>query len=332
MSVTLAELAARFGCELHGDGDTLVDTVGTLGNADGRAVSFLANPKYLAGLRKTRAAAVILPRGRETDCPVAALLASNPYATYARIARFLHPAPALKPGIHSTAVVADDAQIAATAEIAAHAVIGSQTHIGDCVSIGPGVVIGDNVSIGAGSRIHARVVLMDDTQLGERCVLHPGAVIGADGFGFARDEDGWVAVPQLGKVVIGDDVSIGANSAIDRGSIDDTVIESGVILDNLVQIAHNVRIGEHTVLAGMSGVAGSAQIGRRCMIGAAVLINGHISICDDVFVTIRSTVIHSIGEPGKYSSSFDTDKAERWRRNAVRFRQLDERLRGRKKE
>ncbi len=332
MSVTLAELAARFGCELHGDGGTLVETVGTLDNADGRAISFLANSQYRAALGKTRAAAVILEPGLEADCPVAALLTATPYATYARIARALHPAPASEPGIHPTAVVADDAQVATSAHIAAHAVIGSRTNIGEGTSIGPGTVVGDDVSIGAGTRIHARVVLMSETEIGERCVLHPGAVIGGDGFGFAREEDGWLAVPQLGRVVIGDDVSIGANSAIDRGSIDDTVIESGVIIDNLVQIGHNVRVGEHTALAGLCGVAGSARIGRRCLIGGAVIINGHISICDDVFITFHSTVLRSIDEPGKYSSSFDTDKAERWRRNATRFRQLDARLRRQKKD
>lgn len=329
MSVTLAELADRFDCELHGDGDTLVDTVGTLDNAAGHAISFLSNPQYRAALRKTRAAAVVLKPGLEADCPVAALLNANPYATYARIARFLHPAPGHEPGIHPTAIVDDDADVAATARIGPHSIIGARTRIGDGVSVGPGVVIGDNVSVGAGSRIYARVVIMDDTQMGERCVLHPGAVLGADGFGFAPDEGGWVAVPQLGKVVLGDDVSIGANSAVDRGAIDDTVIESAVIIDNLVQVGHNVHIGSQTALAGLVGVAGSARIGRRCLIGAAVLINGHISICDDVFVTMHSTVLRSIEEPGKYSSSFDTDKAERWGRNAIRLRRLDEQLRRR---
>ena len=332
MSVTLAELATRFDCELHGDGDTLVETVATLENAAGRAISFLANPKYRVALQRTRAAAVILKPGLETDCPVATLVAANPYATYARIARFLNPAPPFEPGIHPTAVVADDADVASTARVGAHAVIGSRARVGESVSVGPGAAVGENVSIGAGTTVHARVVLMHDIQIGARCVLHPGAVLGADGFGFAREGDNWLAVPQLGRVVIGDDVSIGANTAIDRGAIEDTVIESGVIIDNLVQIGHNVRIGEHTALAGLCGVAGSVQIGRRCMIGGAVLINGHITICDDVFVTYHSTVLRSIEEPGKYSSSFDTDKAERWRRNATRFRRLDEQLRrGRKK-
>ncbi len=329
MSVTLAELATRFGCELHGNADTVVDTVGTLDNAAERAISFLANPQYRSALQRTRAAAVILEPAFAEGCPVAALITTDPYVTYARIARFLYPAPAHEPGIHPTAVVDDDADVAATAQIGAHAIIGAQTRIGEGVSVGPGAVIGNNVSIGAGTYIHARVVLMDDTRMGERCVLHPGAVIGADGFGFAREETGWLAVPQLGKVVIGDDVNIGVNTAIDRGSIDDTVIESGVILDNLIQIGHNVRIGEHSALAGLCGVAGSARIGRRCMIGGAVVINGHISICDDVFITYHSTVLRSIDEPGKYSSSFDADKAQRWRRNATRFRRLDAQLRRR---
>ena len=253
MSATLAELAAQFDCEVHGDGDTLVDTVGTLANAAGRAISFLANPQYRAALQRTRAAAVILKPGLETDCPVPALLTSNPYATYARVARYLHPVPGHEPGVHPTAIVDDAANVAATARVDAHAIIGAHTQIGDGVSIGPGVVIGKNVSVGAGSSVHARVVIMDDTQIGERCVLHPGAVLGADGFGFAPEEAGWVAVPQLGKVVLGDDVSIGANSAVDRGAIDDTVIESAVIIDNLVQIGHNVRIGSQTAIAGVVG-------------------------------------------------------------------------------
>ena len=329
MSATLAELAARFGCELEGDGSVSVSSVGTLSGADSRAVSFLANPLYSSQLRQTHAAAVILEPRYRSDCPVAALICANPYATYARIAAYLRPASAVEPGIHATAVVAADAVIAETAYVGPNAIIGAGARIADGVSIGAGAVVGANVSVGAATRLHARVVVMDECQLGERCVVYPGAVIGSDGFGYAREQDGWLAVPQLGRVVIGDDVHIGANTTIDRGAIDDTIIESGVKLDNLIQIAHNVHIGAHTAMAALCGVAGSAHIGERCMLGGAVVVVGHISICDDVLVTFHSTVLRSITEPGTYSSGLDVDKAARWRRNAARFRKLDEQLKRR---
>jgi len=326
MPATLAELAARFGCELHGNGNSIVDGVGTLANAGARALTFLANPQYRTQLKQTRAAAVVLEQRFQADCPVAALVSANPYATYASIARFLHPARAPEPGIHPTAVVSGDATVAATAQIGAHVFIGPGSAIADAVVIEPGTIIAANVTIGAATRICARVAVMDHSRIGERCVVHPGAVIGSAGFGYAREESGWLAVPQLGRAVIGNDVDIGANTTIDRGTIDDTVIESGVKIDNLVQIAHNVRIGAHTAIAAMSGVAGSTTIGQRCMIGGAVVMVGHISICDDVMVTFHSTVLRSITESGTYSSGIDADKAARWRRNAARLRRLDDQL------
>jgi len=330
MPATLAELAAQFGCELEGDGAAVVDTVGTLADASGNAITFLANPHYRAQLKSTRAAAVILePRYRD-DCPVAALVCSNPYAVYARIAAFLEPLPLREPGIDATAVVSRDADIAETAFIGPNVVVGPGTRIGEGASIAAGTVLGASVSVGAGTRLQPHVVVMDRTVIGQRCVVQPGAVLGSDGFGFARDGGRWVPVPQLGRVLIGDDVHIGANTTIDRGAIGDTVIESGVILDNLIQIAHNVHIGTHTAMAAMTGVAGSTRVGARCLIGGAVVVVGHITICDDVMVTFHSTVLRSITEPGTYSSGFDADKASRWRRNAARFRRLDEQLKGRR--
>jgi len=310
MSVTLAELAERFGCELHGDGATRVDNVGTLANAGGRAVSFLANPRYLADLGRTKAAAVVLEARHRDDCPVSALVAPNPYATYARIARFLHPLPAFEPGVHPTAVVAADADVAATAHVGAHAVIGAGARIADAVSVGAGAVVGSRVAIGAASILHPRVTVMGDSVIGERCVLHPGVVVGSDGFGFAREDQAWIGVPQLGRAVIGDDVDIGANTTIDRGTIDDTVIGPGVKLDNLIQIGHNVRVGAHTAMAALCG--------------GAVVVVGHLTICDDVLVTFHSTVLKSITEPGTYSGALAADKASRWRRNAARFGRLAE--------
>jgi len=326
MQVTLAELAERFGCVLHGPAERTVSTVGTLTAAGPDAIAFLANPAYAGALAATRAGAVILDERHRAACPVPCLVTKSPYATYARIAALLHPPPPPVPGVHPSAVVASDAIVAPTAEIAAHAVVGARSEIGDGAVIGPGCTIGADVEIGAHTRLVARVTVLDGVRIGSRCVLQPGAVIGADGFGFAEDfaNGGWVKVPQVGTVVIGDDVEIGANTTIDRGAIDDTVIEDGVKIDNLVQIAHNVRIGAHTAMAGQSGIAGSARIGKRCMIGGGVGIVGHISVCDDVVLLARSLVTQSIDQPGLYGGALPADDAARWRRNAARFRQLDE--------
>jgi UDP-3-O-[3-hydroxymyristoyl] glucosamine N-acyltransferase len=327
MPATLAELARRFDCELRGDGDVVVETVGTLTGAGGDAVTFLANPLYRKQLHHARAAAVILGPALVDECPVPVLVSENPYATYARVARFLVPAPARTPGVHETAVIADDAVLSKDVHVGPHVTIGAGASLGAGVAVEAGAVIGPNVSLGERTRIEARAVLMDDCRVGARCVVHAGAVIGSDGFGFAHEDSHWIAVPQLGRVVIGDDVDIGANTTIDRGTIEDTVIESGVKLDNLIQVAHNVHIGAHTAMAAMSGVAGSARIGARCMIGGAVVIVGHISICDDVMVTFHSSVLRSISEPGTYSSGIDAEPASRWRRNSARLRRLDESFR-----
>ena len=328
--VTLGELAERYGCELDGDSDTVVDRVATLSGAGAGAVSFLANPHFCDQLKATRAAAVILEERYTADCPVASLVSSNPYATYARIAAFLHPPLAVEPQMHASATIAADALVAESACVGPNVAIGSASVVGEGAMLGAGSVIGANVRIGAGSRLLARVTVLDGVTVGARCVIHPGAVIGSDGFGFAEDEGEWVKVPQLGGVTIGDDVEIGANTTIDRGTIENTVIEDGVKLDNLVQIAHNVRVGAHTAMAAMSGAAGSTRIGRRCKVGGGVVMINHLEICDDVMFTFRSVVTKSIHKPGIYGGSLPAEEAQRWRRSAVRFRQLDalaERLR-----
>jgi UDP-3-O-[3-hydroxymyristoyl] glucosamine N-acyltransferase len=254
---------------------------------------------------------------------VPSLVHTDPYLTYARIASFLHPQPPAVPGVHASAVVAASARVAATAEVGAHAVIGSDCVIGPDAIVGASAVLGTNVRVGQGTSIGPRVTVLDGVRIGARCIVHPGAVIGADGFGFARDHGVWQKIPQLGTVVIGDDVEIGANTTIDRGTIDDTVIENGVKLDNLVQIAHNVRLGEHTIMAAMSGVAGSTKVGKRCMIGGGtVLVNG-LTICDDALFTFHGTVTRSVEEPGMYSGHLAAEPAGQWRRSAARFRQLD---------
>jgi UDP-3-O-[3-hydroxymyristoyl] glucosamine N-acyltransferase len=323
MAATLRALAERFDCDFRGDPTLPLSRVGTLAAAGPDAVSFLANPKFCDLLAQTRAGAVVLEAKHADSCPTACLIHANPYATFARVAAWLHPPPPARAGVHRSAVVAANAEVADSAEIGPAAIIESGAKIGERVVIGAGSVIGADSTIGADTRIAMRVSIDARAAIGRRCIIHSGAVIGADGFGFALDAGRWVKVPQIGSVEIGDDVEVGANTTIDRGTIENTVVADGVKLDNLVQIAHNVRIGEHTVMAAMSGAAGSTRIGRRCMIGGGAVLINHIEICDDVVLLFRSVVTKSIAKPGVYSGSLPAEEAERWRRNAVRFRQLD---------
>ncbi len=323
-TASLGELAVRFGCTLKGDPDLRVAHVATLERADPQSLTFLANPRYRRYLSQTKAGAVVLDAKSAADCPVAALIAKNPYAVYARIASYLHPAPAVIAGRHPSAVVDPSAVIDPTAAIGPLAAIGARVRIGARCSIGPGCVILDDVTIGADTRLVANVTLCNSVVFGERCVVHPGVVIGADGFGLAPAEGEWLKVPQVGGVRIGNDVEIGASTTIDRGAIDDTVIEDGVKLDNQIQIGHNVRIGAHTAIAGCSGVSGSTTIGARCMVGGMVGIAGHLTICDDVVLTGKSFVSSHIRKPGYYSSGIPVDETPRFRKNAARFHRLDE--------
>lgn len=324
MPLKLAELAVRFGCELRGDPDQMVERVATLQDAGPGAVSFLANPRYRKHLAATRATAVVLDAASAAGCQTNALVATNPYATYARIAQTLNPEPEFAGGRHLTAVVEPGAEIAPSAWIGPHCFVGAGARIGAHVYLGPGTVVLGRASIGARTRCVANVTLCTAVRIGERCLLHPGAVIGADGFGHAPDADGYVKVPQLGAVEIGDDVEVGASTTIDRGTIGDTVIERGVKIDNQVQIGHNCRIGEHTVIAGCVGISGSTSVGKRCMIGGMVGMAGHIEVCDDVYLTGKAMVSSSITKPGLYSGKLGLDEARRFRRNAARFQKLDE--------
>lgn len=321
---TLGELAVRFGCTLKGDPDIRVTHVAALEDADGAAITFLANPKYRRHLSQTRAGAVVIDPRLADACPTSALLASNPYATYARIAALLHPLTTVEAGVHPSAIVDPDADVDVAASVGAKAVIEAGATIGPRAIIGPGSVVMRGARIGSDTRLVANVTLCHDVTVGERCILHPGVVIGADGFGLAPDRGQWVKVPQVGSVVIGNDVEVGANTTIDRGAIGDTVIGDGVKLDNQIQIAHNVRIGAHTAIAGCAGISGSATIGQRCMIGGMVGVAGHLTICDDVVVTGKSFVSGSIRKPGYYSSGIPVDETTRFRKNAARFGQLDE--------
>jgi UDP-3-O-[3-hydroxymyristoyl] glucosamine N-acyltransferase len=323
MTVTLGELAVRFGCELRGDPAVTVDTVASLALAGPRAVTFLANPKYVAQLAQTRAGAVILDARSAGAARVPALVAGNPHAMFARIAALLHPDPPLHPGAHATADVAPDAEVHPTAEIGAQSSIGAGARVGARCFIGPGSVVEAGAVIGSDTRLVARGFIGRGVRIGQRCIVQPGAVIGADGFGFAPEDKTWIKVPQVGGVTVGDDVEIGANTTIDRGALEDTVIEDGVKLDNLIMIAHNCRIGAHTAIAAQSAVAGSSVIGKRCILGGRAGLTGHITLCDDVVVLGTSFISHSISKPGVYSSALPAEEAGTWRRIAARIKRLD---------
>ena len=323
-SYSLKALSEQFGLTLKGDGTTLVSGVGTLSGSNGDQISFLSNPAYRKELQQTRAAAVVLAKEEVAHCPVDALVSTNAYADYARIATLFDKRPAQAAGIHPSAVVSSEADLAATASVGPNAVIASGCRIDDGVSIGANTVLEEHVTVGAQSRIGPNVTLCHGVHLGKRVICHPGVVIGADGFGLAFDQGQWLKVPQLGSVVIGDDCEIGANTTVDRGAIEDTVLEEDVRLDNQVQIAHNVRVGAHTAMAGCVGVAGSTRIGRNCMIAGASGIGGHLEITDGVVITAMSMVTRSIREPGEYGSGVEAQPHAQWRKNHVRIRKLDE--------
>ncbi|NNF66431.1 MAG: UDP-3-O-(3-hydroxymyristoyl)glucosamine N-acyltransferase [Gammaproteobacteria bacterium] len=324
MSLSVAEIAVRYGCVVQGDPDTVVKKVATLANAGPACISFLANPRYRSQLQGCGAAAVILSAADAEGCEITALIHDNPYAVYAQVAAELAPETAQEPGIHATATIHDTSTVPPDCSIGPGAVIEMGAVLGNKVAIGPGAVVGAGVQIGKDTRILANVTLCHDIKIGERCLVHPGTVIGSDGFGIAQMDQQWIKVPQLGCVTIGNDVEIGACTSIDRGAIEDTVIEDGVKLDNQIQIAHNVRIGAHTVIAACTGISGSTTIGRRCMIAGAVGFVGHLSIADDVVITGQTMVNRSIDEAGVFSSALPMDEARRWRRNSARFRQLDQ--------
>lgn len=327
MAYRLGELAGLVGARLVGDPDCEIDSLASLHNAGPGSISFLANYQYKRYLKQTRASAVILSPDLLDQCPSAALVSDNPYLVYAKTSRLLAPhkaAPALVAGIHATAVVAHDADIHDSVCIGPHCVIAEGVKIESHAVIGPGCIVGKDCAIGACSRLVARVTLCDGTEMGQRCLVHPGAVLGSDGFGLANDNGVWVKIEQLGRVIVGDDVEIGANTTIDRGALDDTVIEAGVKLDNQVQVGHNVRIGAHTAIAGCVGIAGSAQIGRRCTIGGAAGLAGHLEIVDDVQITGFSRVNSSVREPGVYSSGTPLQHYPQWRKNSARYRHLEE--------
>ena len=318
----LDELVERLGGELLGDPATAVRRVATLEQAGEGDLAFLANPKYQSRLAACGASAVILaPAARElTSLP--RIVTADPYIYFARVAQLFNPPEAFVPGVHPAASVASP--VPASVTVAAGASIDADVELGEHVVIGPGCRIGRSARIGAGSRLNANVTIYHDCVVGRDCIVHAGVVIGADGFGFARERDGsWVKIPQVGRVVIGDDVEIGANTTIDRGALDDTVIGDGVKLDNQIQIGHNVRIGERTAIAGCVGIAGSTTIGARCMIGGQAGIIGHLEIVDDVVVSAGTLVTKSIRRRGVYTANLPVQGHAEWVKNFAHLRHLD---------
>ncbi|MGZ5039979.1 MAG: UDP-3-O-(3-hydroxymyristoyl)glucosamine N-acyltransferase [Usitatibacter sp.] len=329
---SLRDIVARLGGEAVGEVAAPLTGVATLDSAGPSDIAFLANPKYRGKLASTRAGAVILSPGDRDAASMPRIVADNPYAYYARTVALFHPAPTARPGIHPFAQVDADASVDAGAEIGAFAVVGPFATIAKGAVVGAHSYVGAQVSIGEGTRLNPRVTIYDGCSVGARCVLHSGAVIGADGFGMAREAGRWLKIPQVGAVRIGDDVEVGANTTIDRGALDDTVIEDGVKLDNLIQIAHNCVIGAHTVIAGCTGISGSVTVGRECMIGGGVGLVGHIAICDHVTISGFSLITKSITEPGTYTSGLPFMPHAEWLRNAVHLRRLDEMARQLRKE
>lgn len=327
MTYTLSDLAEQVGATLVSGHDEVITGVATLHEADKGDISFLANPQYKKFLATTKATAIILSEQDAKDCSVHAMVTTEPYLTFARVATLLHPHALIDAGCHASAVMAADAQIDPSAQIGANCVIESGAFVAAGAMLAPGCVVGEGAKIGKNCRLMANVSVYHGCEIGDDCLLHSGVVIGSDGFGIAPSKEGWVKVPQLGRVIVGNDVEIGANTTIDRGALGDTVIGDGVKLDNLIQIAHNVVIGDHTAIAACTAIAGSTHIGKNCVIAGAVGIVGHLEIVDGVTVTAMSLVTKSIAEPGVYSSGWGAQPQSAWQRQVAGLRRLPKLIR-----
>lgn len=320
----LADIVARFGGRVEGDADTTVNQIATLDSAGAQHIAFLANSKYRKQLDSTGAGAVIVGEADADATPRPRIVCANPYSYFARLSAFLNPLPAFEASVHPSAVIGEGAEIGTGVHIGAHVVIGAGARIGIGSVIMEGCSVGANTSLGANTRLYPRVVVYHDCVLGDNVIAHSGAVIGSDGFGMAWEDGRWLKIPQIGRAIIGNDVEIGANTTIDRGALDDTVIEDDVKLDNQIQVAHNVRIGAHTAIAGCVGIAGSTTIGRYCRIGGSAGILGHLSIADGVEISSFTLVGKSIREKGVYSGIYPFSEKESWLKNAVHLRHLDD--------
>ncbi|MPS48985.1 UDP-3-O-(3-hydroxymyristoyl)glucosamine N-acyltransferase [Methylobacillus sp.] len=323
-SYSLREIVSTLGGELLGKDDVLISRVASLANAQPGQISFLTDSKYRSVLATTNASAVILtPQNRDITA-LPRILTDNPYAYFAKVSDLLNPKPEYVAGVDDTAVIAPSAQVPASCTIMAKAVVGANVVLGEHVVVHPGCVIGEGVEIGAHSVLHANVTIYHHCMIGERCNIFSGSVIGGDGFGYAPEEGRWVKIPQVGRVVIEHDVDIGANTTIDRGAIDDTIIHEGCKIDNLVQIGHNCRIGAHSVIAGCVGIAGSAVLGKHCRIGGAAMILGHLEIADGVTVSPGSMITRSLMKAGTYTALMPFQSHDEWLRTAAGIRRLGE--------
>lgn len=321
---SLDELVANLGGEVRGDGSVRVSRVASLGSAGPGDISFLYNPRLKSQFATCRASAVIVNRAVGSTLESGNfIVADNPQVYFARVAQLLHPPRKPAPGIHPSAVV--ESEVPSSVTIGPLAWVGRGVKLGENVSVGAGCHVGEGVSIGDDSTLSAGVTLYADCHLGKRVIIHSGTVIGADGFGYAREKDGsWLKIPQIGRVIIGDDVEIGANTTVDRGAMDDTFVDDGVIIDNQVQVGHNVRIGRHTAIAGCTGIAGSTRIGARCMFGGASMIVGHLDICDDAVVSATTGITKNITAPGVYTGSLPQQPHQEWLKQFSHLRHLDE--------
>ena len=323
LSYSLQELADLTQSQVQGDAQYCVSGVASVEQAQASDISYIRGGKFRHFLQSSHAGALILPPDLAVEYQGNALINRDPYLAYAKVVTYLYPTPWPDSGIHPSASIADDVVLGQGCTIGAHAVIAAGVVCGDGVSIGAGFVIGMNCQIGENTRLYPNVTLGYNTQIGQRGIIHSGAVLGADGFGFAPEQGAWYKIPQIGNVVIGDDVEIGANTTIDRAAMGSTRIGNGVKLDNLIQVAHNVQIGDYTAIAGCTAIAGSTHIGRYCRIAGMCAITGHLHIADHVTLTATTFVTHSITQAGVYSSGTTITEAAHWRKNAVRFNQLD---------
>ncbi|MBL8419451.1 MAG: UDP-3-O-(3-hydroxymyristoyl)glucosamine N-acyltransferase [Dechloromonas sp.] len=320
VTLKLSDIAAQLGGDVLGDGQTDIRRVATLGSAGTGDIAFLSNRKYRPQLQMTKAAAVIVAPAFADDFAGPRIVTGDPYAYYARVASLLNPDRTGFSGVHPSA--ASGSPLPASAAVGPHVSIGHGVVLGENVVIHAGCVIGDDVTVGEGSVLYPNVTVYHGCRIGKRAILHSGAVIGADGFGFAPEGRQWIKIPQVGGVTIGDDVEIGANTTVDRGALDDTVIGDGCKIDNLVQIAHNCSVGANSVLAGCTGIAGSVTLGEHCIVGGAGMISGHVTLAAGTTISGGSLVMKSIAQPGLYTSVFPLDTHDEWVRNAAHIRRL----------
>ena len=320
--ITSGDLVKQLGGELIGDSNILIDSVASLESSNQNSISFFNNPKYLDLLKITKAAIVITNSEGLAFRKGPAIITNNPYLYFAKVSRLLNPSKSLKKEIHKSAIIHPTCKLGQDIFIGPNVVIEENVSIADGVTVHAGVIIESDNIIGDNSTIHPNVVIKTNTIIGRNCTIYSGSVIGSDGFGYAKDNDKWFAIPQIGKVIIGDNVDIGANSTIDRGTLDDTIISSGVKIDNLVQIGHNCVIGENTIIAGCVGIAGSAKIGKNCAIGGAAMILGHLSIADNVIISPGSMITRSIKNSGTYTALMPFQDHAAWLKTAAKIKRL----------